>query len=120
MDTFVNTSTKDSNTLDKVVDETTIVHSSSSPSIAATDQDMETTLFTSTAALDGIENVEVADITALQTVLGQILKAVKPIGNMNSKINELVSDVRNFENPYLTKRTELMLWSLVWTLMTMP
>ena len=114
MDTFVHTSTKDTNTLDKVVDETTIVHSSSSlsiaatdqamettlstsPSIAATDQAMETTLSTSTAALDGIENVEVTDITALQTVLGQILKAVKPIGNMSSKINELVSDVRNFE-----------------------
>ena len=42
-------------------------------------------------------NVEVTDMASVQTVLGQILKAVKPISNMSCQINNLVSDVRKFE-----------------------
>ena len=86
MDSFLNTETKDINASEKVDETITVASSDGSNTLSSsvTEQTMETALPTSTNPIEGLENVEVTDMAALQTVLGQILNAVKPIGKMNS------------------------------------
>ena len=92
MDSFLNMDTKQ-DTVSKAKGETTTAKSASG--VDTTIHEMDSSSQTSVS--DPETNIEITDMASVQKALGQILKAVKPISNMNSQIDNLVLDVRRFE-----------------------